>query len=182
LAKQNDSAQADVALKEHRAVLRDGTPIQIRRLLVEDIALYPDFLNQVTAEDLRLRFFASMHKVSDDLINKLVHYDPAHAMVFIAIDERTRKMLGVVRLHDDISGEGAEFAVLVRSHLKVHGIGWLLMKHMIEFAESKSLKTVHGQVLSENSNMLAMCGELGFQITDDLDDPGVKAVTLKIAQ
>ena len=70
----------------------------------------------------------------------------------------------------------------MRSHLKVHGIGWLLMKHMIEFAESKSLKTVHGQVLSENSNMLAMCGELGFQITDDLDDPGVKAVTLKIAQ
>ena len=27
-------------------------------------------------------------------------------------------MLGVVRLHDDASGEGGEFAILVRSHLK----------------------------------------------------------------
>jgi L-amino acid N-acyltransferase YncA len=87
-------------------------------------------------------------------------------------------MLGVVRLHDDASGETAEFAILVRSRLKDHGIGWLLMKHMIEFSKHKNLKTVRGQVLSENTNMLAMCAELGFHIADDPDDPGVKTVTL----
>jgi acetyltransferase len=101
--------------------------------VAEDAALYPDFLGDVTAEDLRLRFFGPMREVSHELLDKLIHYDPNRAMAFIAVDEQSRKMLGVVRLHDDTSGENAEFAILMRSRLKGHGVGWLLMKHMIEF-------------------------------------------------
>ncbi len=144
----------------------------------EDAGLYPDFLRHVTAEDLRLRFFASMQSVSDEVLDKLIHYDPARAMAFIAIDEHTKKMLGVVRLHDDKNAEGAEFAILVNSQLKGHGVGWLLMKRMIEHAKQKNLKTVHGQVLAENATMLAMCVELGFHVADDPDDPRLKAVML----
>jgi RimJ/RimL family protein N-acetyltransferase len=169
-----------MALNEPHLTLRDGTPVLIRRLAPEDAALYPDFLSDVTAGDLRLRFFAPMREVSPALLDKLIHYDPARAMAFIAVDERSRKMLGVVRLHDDASGESAEFAILVRSRLKNHGVGWLLMKHMIEYSKHKDLKTVRGQVLSENTTMLAMCAELGFHIADDPDDPGVTAVTLSV--
>ena len=75
----------------------------------------------MTAEDLRLRFFGSMREVSHALLDKLIHYDPARAMAFIAVDEQNRKMLGVVRLHDETSGQNAEFAILVRSRLKGHG-------------------------------------------------------------
>ena len=49
-------------------------------------------------------------------------------------------------------------------------IGWLLMKHMIEFSRQKDLKTARGQVLAENATMLAMCAELGFHIAVDPDD------------
>src|SRR6202050_746369 len=168
------------ALNEAHLTLRDGTPVLIRRLLADDAALYPDFLSDVTAEDLRLRFFAPIREVSHDLLDQLIHYDPNRAMAFIAIDEQSQKMLGVVRLHDDTGGESAEFAILVRSRLKGHGVGWLLMKHMIEFSKDKGLKTMQGQVLSENTIMLAMCAELGFHIADDPDDPGVKRVTLLV--
>ena len=167
-----------IPLNELHLVLRDGTPVLIRRLIAEDAALYPDFLGNVTAADLRLRFFAPMREVSQTLLDKLVHYDPTSAMAFIAIDEKSRKMLGVVRLHDDPNGESAEFAILVRSRLQSHGVGWLLMKRMLEFSNRKNLRVVRGQVLSENTAMLAMCGELGFHIADDPDEPGVKAVTL----
>jgi RimJ/RimL family protein N-acetyltransferase len=177
---RDDGSDIDIALNEAHLTLRDGTPVLIRRLVAEDAALYPDFLSDVTAEDLRLRFFGPMREVSHELLDKLTHYDPACAMAFIAVDEQSQKMLGVVRLHDDASGETAEFAILVRSRLKDHGIGWLLMKHMIEFSKHKNLKTVRGQVLSENTTMLAMCAELGFHIADDPDDPGVKTVTLPV--
>jgi hypothetical protein len=86
-------------LNEAHLTLRDGTPVLIRRLVAEDAALYPDFLSDVTAEDLRLRFFGSMREVSHELLDKLIHYDPARAMAFIAVDEQSQKMLGVVRLH-----------------------------------------------------------------------------------
>ena len=151
----------------------------LRPLRVADAALYPDFLNEVTPEDLRLRFFATMREVSHALIEKLIHYDPAHAMAFIAIEENTGRMLGVVRLHYDAEKNG-EFAILVRSRLKGRGLGWLMMKHMIACAKDRQLKTVHGQVLAENSTMLIMCEELGFQITDDTGERGVKRVTLSL--
>ena len=169
-----------VTLNKLHEILRDGTPVLIRRLMVEDAALYPNFLSDVTREDLRLRFFAPMREVNHDLLDKLIHYDPARAMAFIAVDERSHKMLGVVRLHDDTGGESAEFAILMRSRLKGHGVGWLLMKHMIEFSKHKDLKTVRGQVLSENTAMLEMCAELGFHIADDPDEAGVKTVTLPV--
>jgi RimJ/RimL family protein N-acetyltransferase len=167
-------------LNESRLVLRDGTPVLIRQLAAEDASLYPDFLSDVIATDLRLRFFAPIREVSHDLLDKLIHYDPARAMAFIAVDEQSRKMLGVVRLHDDPSGESAEFAILVRSRLKGHGVGWLLMQRMLEFSKHKNLRMVRGQVLSENTEMLAMCAKLGFHIADDPDDPGVKTVTLPV--
>jgi RimJ/RimL family protein N-acetyltransferase len=171
---------ANMKLNDLHLTLRDGTPVLIRRLLAEDAGFYPDFLSDVTAADLRLRFFAPIREVSHDLLDKLIHYDLARAMAFIAIDEQSQKMLGVVRLHDNAGGESAEFAILVRSRLKGHGVGWLLLKRMIEFSKDKGLKTVQGQVLSENTTMLAMCAEFGFHTADDPDGPGVKTVTLLV--
>jgi RimJ/RimL family protein N-acetyltransferase len=164
---------------ERHVVLRDSEKVLIRPLKPDDAALYPDFLAEVSADDLRLRFFVPMREVSHDLIDKLVHYDPEHAMAFIAISERSGRMLGVVRLHDDPDGDGAEFAILVRSYLKGHGLGWLLMKRMIAYARQKGLQIVHGQVLDENATMLQMCSELGFHVADD-EEPGVKRVMLAL--
>jgi hypothetical protein len=94
-----------------------------------------------------------MRKLSGAAIDRLIHYDPAHAMAFVAVSEHSGKILGVVRLHDDPAQTSAEFAVLVRSSLKA--------QRMIEFAKAKNLKVVHGQVLSEKNNAGHVC-RLGF--------------------
>ena len=165
---------------ERHVTLLDGGKVLLRPLRPADAALYPDFLAEVTREDLRLRFFAAMREVSPALIDKLVHYDPARALAFVAIEEASGRLLGVVRLHDEADGTSAEFAILVRSQLKGHGLGWLMMKHMIAAAKDKGLKTIHGQVLSENRTMLLMCRELGFHVSDDLSERDMKRVTLPL--
>ena len=165
---------------ERHVTLRDGTRVLLRPLTPADAKLYPDFLREVTPDDLRLRFFAPMRQLSTELIHKLIHYDTAHAIAFLAIEAATGKMLGVVRLHDDPAGDSAEFAILVRSRLKGRGLGWLMMKHMIAYARDKGLGHVRGQVLTENSSMLTMCAELGFHIKDDPDERGVKVVDLPL--
>jgi RimJ/RimL family protein N-acetyltransferase len=167
---------------ERHVTLRTAEKVLIRPLAVADAGLYPDFLKHVTPEDLRLRFFSAMRQVSPELIDRLIHYDPAIAMAFVAIDEQSGRLLGVVRLHNDDSGENGEFAILTRSHLKGVGLGWLMMKHMIAYAKAKGLRTVRGQVLAENVTMLQMCAELGFHSTDDPDERGVKLVELPLAE
>jgi acetyltransferase len=159
--------------------LRDGSRVTIRPLIPEDAALYPEFLANVTAEDLRLRLFAPVAQVTPAMIERFTHYDPDTAIALIALDEVGR-MLGVARLHDDPHGTGGEFAVLVRSALKGHGLGWVLMQHIIEHARQKGLADVHGEVLAENLTMLQMCKELGFGIADEPDEAGVKRVTLRL--
>ena len=91
-------------------------------------------------------------------MDKLSHVDYTHEMAFIALDEDTGDMLGLVRLKDELDEETAEFAILVRSRLKGHGLGWLLMRHVIEYAKEKGLRRVYGDVLVENTTMLQMCG------------------------
>lgn len=174
------SHKEPITLHDTHVVLLAGERVLLRPLKVADGALYPDFLSDVTTDDLRLRFFAPMRELSPEMIDKLIHYDPANAMAFIAIDETSGRMLGVVRLHDDNSGKNGEFAILVRSQLKGHGLGWMLMKHMIAYAKEKGLENVRGQVLAENSTMLTMCAELGFHAADDPDERGVKLATLPL--
>ena len=64
--------------------------------------------------------------------------------------------------------------------MKGHGLGWLLMQRMIEYARAVGLERVHGQVLAENTSMLRMCAELGFGIDDDPSGNGIKRVTLDL--
>ena len=96
----------------------------------------------------------------------------------VAIDEGSSEMLGVVWLHVDALRETGEYAILLRSDLKGRGLGWALMQLIIEYAKSKELKRIDGQILQENSVMLKMCRELGFEIKTDTEDGGVCDVTL----
>jgi acetyltransferase len=160
-------------------VLPDGTKVTVRPLRVADGALYPEFATSLTAEDIRMRLFTPVAQLTQDMIDRFTHYDPNTAMALIALGEDGR-MLGVARLHDDEEGKSGEFAVLVRSALKGHGLGWLLMQHIIDYARTKKLPAVRGEVLTENLTMLQMCRDLGFGIADDPDEAGIKRVTLNL--
>jgi hypothetical protein len=48
---------AMVRVNDPHAILCDGAPVLVRQLVVEDAGRYPEFLQDVTPEDLRLRFF-----------------------------------------------------------------------------------------------------------------------------
>jgi acetyltransferase len=151
---------------ELHATTRDGERVLIRPVRPHDMALYPDFLADVSADDLHLRFFARTAELSVAESETLAHLDFTHDMAFVALDESTGVLLGLVRLRDELDEETAEFAVLVRSRLKGHGLGWLLMRRVIGYAREKGLRRVYGDVLSENAAMLQMCAELGFRAQD----------------
>ena len=118
--------------RECHLALPDRTKIFVRPIRPEDEMLYPAFLTAVTQEDLRLRFFAPVKELSHSFIARFTQIDYARAMAFIAIEEATGQMLGVVRIHADSQYRSGEYAILVRSDLKGHGLGWLLMELMIE--------------------------------------------------
>jgi acetyltransferase len=122
--------------------LRDGAAILVRPVRPEDEPLYGPFFAAVTPTDLRLRFFAPIKEFSHSFIARLTQIDYARAMAFVAIDEASGAMLGVVRLHADANYVSGEYAILIRSDLKGHGLGWSLMQLMIEYARSEGIRTI----------------------------------------
>src|ERR1051326_3085090 len=132
--------------------------------------------------DLRLRFFAPIKDFGHAFVARLTQIDYARAMAFVAFDEDTNELLGGVRLHADANYETGEYAILLRSDLKGRGLGWMLMQLIIEYARSEGLKTIEGQVLRENTVMLAMCEKLGFRIQSDPGSTDIKLVSLPLAE
>ena len=144
----------------------------IRPLEPDDHLLYPEFSAHVTGEDHRLRFFTPAGGLAPDRAWRFTHYDPEEARAYIAVDAVSGAMLGVARVHRT-SGREGEFAVIVRSDLKGHGLGRELMQAALGGAAELGLEAIWGLILRENTNMLALCRELGFGISSSPGDPGV---------
>ncbi len=163
---------------ERHLVLGDGWKVFARPVRPDDEPLILDLLQHVSREDLRLRFFDSIKEFSHSFLVRLTQLDYARAMAFVAFDETSGDILGVVRLHSDPAGESGEYAILLRSDLKGRGLGWALMQMMIEYGKSEGLKQIVGQILHENAVMLKMCRELGFEVETNPEDLGLYDVTL----
>jgi acetyltransferase len=160
--------------------VKDGWRVFVRPIRPEDEPLIHELLRHVTSQDLRLRFFAPMKEFSHEFIARLTQLDYARSMAFVAFDEATNEMVGVVRIHSDSIYENGEYAILLRSDLKGRGLGWALMQLIIEYAKSEGLRAISGDVLQENTVMLEMCRSLGFEVKTDPVEPDMCDVRLAL--
>jgi acetyltransferase len=166
---------------EQRVVIDGIGSVLIRPIRPQDELLYQDFFRKISPDDLRLRFFAPVKEFSHAFIARLTQLDYARAMAFAAISESDGQLLGVVRMHADANYETGEYAILLRSDLQGHGLGWTMMDWIIRYARAEGLRRLKGQVLRENVRMLKMCRELGFTVTPAESDKDVLDVTLPLS-
>lgn len=152
-------------------MLRCGTEVVFRDLHPDDDALYPEFHANVSARDRRLRFFSSA-PISERQIHRLTHFDDREAVARAAIGRHDGKLYGVSRLHR-VEGRSGEFAVMVRSDLKGQGLGRSLLTQVIDRASSIGIDRVVGLILPDNTGMLALVHELGFETHPDPEEAGV---------
>ncbi len=165
--------------EKHIAVDRLGE-VLLRPIKPEDEALYAEFMAHVTENDGRLRFLAPMKTLPFGFLARLTQIDYAREMAFVALDHTSGALLGVARYAADPDLARAEYAVLVRSDLKGRGLGWALMSHLIAHARARGIGVLHGDVLAENTTMLAMCASLGFEIKVVPDDAAMREVVLPL--
>jgi acetyltransferase len=176
----------DLALRPYpagweRAIEIEGGRYHMRPIKPADVSLYPRFLDKVSPADLRLRFLSPRKKFPDKMLLRLTQLDYDRDMAFVAIDQETGLLSGISRISSDPDHESAEYAILVRSDLQGHGLGWELLSHLIDYAAADGLKCIEGIVLSENSKMLQMAREVGFEVKRS-DEPGLLVATLDLRQ
>lgn len=168
---------------ESTQTLSDGRTFLLRPMRPEDEPAIIEMTERMDREDVRMRFFAPLPRLSHEMAARLTQLDYDRQMALIALGDDAdgrRYAWGVVRVAADPDNESAEFAVAVRSDMKGHGLGSLLMNQIIAYARTRGLKTVMGYVLSENEPMLSLSRHLGFTPARVPDDPTVQKVTLRL--
>lgn len=152
----------------------------IRPIKPADITLYDDFFEKVTPEDMRFRFLSSRRRFSESALKRLTQIDYEREMAFVALEPEGGKLAAVARLASDPDGNRAEYGVLVRSDLQRHGIGHAMLDLLVEYGRSEGIEFIDGYVLSENTRMLDMCRDLGFEMKRDPDDAAIMHVSVKL--
>jgi acetyltransferase len=140
---------------EHR-----GQTLHIRPIRPEDEPLIIAFTHSLSPADRRSRFFGAFRDLSHEMAARLTQIDYDREMAFLLLDRGA--LVGVGRLAAEPDFEQAEFALTIASDRQLRGYGELLLRHTLDYAGSRGIKRVVGQVLRENRGMLALAKRVGF--------------------
>jgi acetyltransferase len=168
---------------EESLSLPDGQTLLIRPVRPEDEPNFQKIFKSLTLEEIRLRFLHPMKIMSHSLAAQLtqINYDREMALVVEGDNKAGEKELyGVVRIIADPDNERAEFAIILRSDMTGLGLGPMLLRRIINYARTRRIGEIFGDVLNENKSMLKLCRLFGFTVKSDRDDPGVMQVSLKL--
>ncbi|KRB23942.1 bifunctional acetate--CoA ligase family protein/GNAT family N-acetyltransferase [Rhizobacter sp. Root16D2] len=143
-----------------------GEALTLRPVRPEDEPAHRRFVEQLSPDDLRFRFFNVRRELAHSELARLTQIDYAREMAFVAVRtsaDGTSETLGVARAAVDPDNQEAEFAVVVRSDLQGRGLGRLLMGKLIAYQAAQGTQRLVGLVLHDNLAMRAFMQRLGFE-------------------
>ncbi|MBL8544436.1 MAG: bifunctional acetate--CoA ligase family protein/GNAT family N-acetyltransferase [Hyphomonadaceae bacterium] len=140
--------------------LPDGASFRIRAIEPSDANAIMEMARRTKPEHLRLRFHGTLREVSREHAARLTQIDYDREMALVAA-EADGALAGVARLVIDPDFDVAEYAIIVRSDTQGHGLGRLLLSQLLDYARQRGVERVWGDVLPENTQMLALARELG---------------------
>jgi acetyltransferase len=154
--------------------------VRLRPIEPADEPLLQDLLDHMSLEDIRLRFFAPLRHLGAALAHQLSNPDPLRDIALAASPLAGEEILGVGRLAADSTLRRAEYALAVRTDMKGHGLGFVLLTHLLDHARMRGITEIWGDVMRENEAMLQMCRELGFVAADHPDEGHLYRVTRRL--
>ena len=97
----------------------------------------------MSSEPKRFRFLDQVRGPSERMIEKFTDTDYAHEAAFVAVtlDDSRKRIVGESRYSTDQDGRNCECAVTVSDEWKDKGLGTLLMKHLIEVARARGIRS-----------------------------------------
>ena len=167
---------------EEEVRLGDGRVLLLRPVLPEDEPAFHAGFATLTPEEIRQRFHAPLKTLDHVMAARFTQLDYDREMALILTDKGipgTTPVYAVVRLMADPDNEQAEYAIIVHGDMTGMGLGVFLMRRIIDYARSRGIKEIWGDVLRDNLTMLRLSSVLGFT-RDDMGEAGVVRVRLRL--
>lgn len=152
--------------------LRNGSHVLIRPITPLDKTAEREFIEGLSAQARRFRFLGGVRSPSEAMIERFTRVDYMHEAAFAAVvgEAAAERIVGVSRYSTDAQGGSCECAVTVSDEWQALGLGTLLMKHLIEVARARGIRTMTSIDSAENFRMQDLARFLGFHTRTDPDD------------
>ena len=162
--------------------MKDGNQVTIRPIRPEDEPVMVKFHETLSDRSVYLRYFYSFslrRRVAHERLLRICLGDYDREMVLVA--ERTdprggeRRILAIGRMSKLDAGNEAEIAVLVSDQYQKLGLGYELLRRVIEVARDEKIGRVCAEMLPDNIAMQVITKRLGFGIQAGEDMTSVRA-------
>jgi acetyltransferase len=166
---------------EQTVTLPDGRVLRVRPIRPEDEPALVRGFRRLAEDEVRQRFFVPLTELPHAMAARLTQIDYDREMAFVLAEPGApgaAELHGVARLAADPDNVRAEFAIIVERALSGQGLGTFLMNRLIEYARSRGIGELFGDVLVDNVVMRGLCRSLGFR--ESPADGHVVRVTLAL--
>ncbi|WP_324787711.1 GNAT family N-acetyltransferase [Streptomyces sp. H51] len=155
------------------ALLADGSTVCIRGVRPDDHDQLRGFYEEMSPENLRLRFFSASRRSAELAADRAcASPHPGHRAL---VAETQGRIIGLAE-YDTAGGDGteAEISIAVSDALHHRGVGTLLTEHLVSAARAEGITDFTAEALSENHEVLRLFADLGLHTARHFDGPEVR--------
>ena len=161
---------------------KPGETVTIRPIRAEDEPLMVAFHKRLSEDTVYQRYFQMVtvgRRTAHEALTRICFVDYDREMVLVAErrDTRTgeRSIVAIADLTKLYNTKKAEVAVMVRDDCQRHGLGFELVRRLVDVARDERLENVVATTMTENRGMCAVFRRLGFKLSTDPGDDTVVA-------
>ncbi|GGL16480.1 bifunctional acetate--CoA ligase family protein/GNAT family N-acetyltransferase [Streptomyces flaveus] len=154
------------------ALLADGTTVCIRPVERADHEQLQGFYEEMSPENLRLRFFAASRRSAGLAADRACA--PEHPGYRALLAETAGWVIGLAEYGTGGTGDSADISIAVADGLHHRGVGTLLVEHLVSAAREEGITTFTADALSENNEVLRLFADLGLRTARRFEGPEVR--------
>ncbi|GAQ50294.1 bifunctional acetate--CoA ligase family protein/GNAT family N-acetyltransferase [Streptomyces acidiscabies] len=156
------------------ALLADGTTACIRPVLPGDHDQVEGLYEEMSPENLRLRFFSPCRRSAALAAERACA--PARRGYRALLAEVRGQVLGIAEYDTGGDGDRAEISIAVAEGIHGRGVGTLLVEHLVSAARADGVTVFTADALSENREVLRLFADLGLHTSRRFEGPEVRCV------
>ncbi|WP_018528763.1 MULTISPECIES: bifunctional GNAT family N-acetyltransferase/acetate--CoA ligase family protein [unclassified Streptomyces] len=153
------------------ALLVDGTTVRIRCAGPDDQDAVRHFYEQMSPDNLRLRFFSASRTSARHAAERVARRPRPGYRALAAEHEGTLVGLAEYEALPDITA--AEVSLAVDDAWHHRGVGTLLLEHLADAARTAGITAFRADALAENHEVLKVFTDLGLHVDRHWDGPEV---------
>ncbi|MEU9123267.1 GNAT family N-acetyltransferase [Streptomyces sp. NPDC048506] len=156
------------------ALLADGSTARLRPACPEDREQVLRFYDDMSADNLRSRFFVVSRRSGERAAERLCAPGaPGHRTLVALHGDR---LIGVAEYETGDDPTTAEIALAVADDFHHRGVGTLLLEHLVHTARENGIVAFTADVLADNHPVHRVLADLGLRITRRYDGSTVHGV------